>query len=109
METIKISVEVSVNLSESTQQFIASLVGAALKPTCSCASLDDEAPVPAPAPAPEATSSLDIEDLRTKLKDKVNEHRETIKAKLTELGAPSVTKLDKSKYQEMYDFLISLP
>ena len=110
MEAIKISVEVSVNLnlSENTQQFITSLLRT-LTPIGPCVSSEEAAPIQEAAPVQEATSSLDIEDLRTCLKDKVNEHREAIKQKLTELGAPSVTKLDKSKYQEMYDFLISLP
>ena len=39
---------------------------------------------------------------------KVNEHRDVIKQKLNELGAPSVTKLNPSKYDEMYNFLESL-
>ena len=42
------------------------------------------------------------------LAQKVNEHRDTIKQKLDEFGAPSVTKLDPSKYDEMYNFLESL-
>ena len=42
------------------------------------------------------------------LSEKVNAHRNEIKGKLSALGAPSVTKLDQSKYQEMYDFLIAL-
>ena len=42
------------------------------------------------------------------LAKKVNEHRDVIKQKLNELGAPSVTKLDTAKYDEMYNFLESL-
>ena len=42
------------------------------------------------------------------LAQKVNEHRDVIKQKLNEFGAPSVTKLDPSKYDEMYNFLESL-
>ena len=42
------------------------------------------------------------------LAQKVNEHRGVIKQKLNEFGAPSVTKLDPSKYDEMYNFLKSL-
>ena len=42
------------------------------------------------------------------LAKKVNEHRDEIKQKLNELGAPSVTKLDPAKYDEMYNFLESL-
>lgn len=65
----------------------------------------------APAPKPQnqaAAPTVSIEDVRKVLAEKVNDHRETIKGKLEELGAPSVTKLDPSKYQEMYDFLSSL-
>ena len=104
MEAIKISVEVSVNLSESTQQFIASIFSRSIS-----------APQPAPAkpvaaapqPAP-VSSSVSIEDVRRVLAQKVNEHRDVIKQKLNEFGAPSVTKLDPAKYDEMYNFLNSL-
>ena len=66
-------------------------------------------PAPEPAKQAEATkSSVGIEDVRKVLASKVNDHRDVIKEKLNELGAPSVTKLAKEKYQEMYDFLISL-
>lgn len=53
-------------------------------------------------------STISIESVRAVLATKVNDHREAIKNKLNELGAPSVTKLDPSKYQEMYDFLNNL-
>ena len=96
METIKISVEVSVNLSESTQSFIKSLF----------TSTEVKQPeVKQPEPA---KSSKTIEDVRKALSLKVNEHREKIKQKLNELGAPSVTKLDASKYDELYNFLEAL-
>ena len=90
METIKISVEVSVNLSENTQNFIKSLFNAA------------------PATKPAAPASKSIEDVRKMLAQKVNENRDVIKQKLNELGAPSVTKLDPAKYDEMYNFLAEL-
>lgn len=125
MEPTKISVEVRVSLSENTQKFIESLFRTAA-PSCDCASVSDTkvpasapaakvpaakvpaAAAPAPAPAPAAKSSIDIETLRTALSAKVNAHRAEIKAKLTELGAPSVTKLDPGKYQELYDYLTAL-
>ena len=105
MEAIKISVEISVNLSESTQNFIKSLFSA---PRC-----EDYKPAATPAPeasaAPVAPSvSKSIEDVRGMLAKKVNDHREAIKQKLNELGAPSVTKLDPAKYDKMYDFLAAL-
>lgn len=139
METIKISVEVSVNLSENTQNFIKSLFGNAIAPSAPAAPAAKPAPAapaapakPAPAkptpqpaahaqtqsaakPAPSApaapaasSASKNIEDVRGVLAKKVNEHRDEIKQKLNELGAPSVTKLDPAKYDEMYNFLESL-
>lgn len=145
METIKISVEVSVNLSENTQNFIKSLFAsnalvnrvaadnydpsqedfaqankkpAPVKPAPAKPTSQPAAPVqtqsaaePAPsAPAAPAASSASksIEDVRGMLAKKVNEHRDVIKQKLNELGAPSVTKLDPAKYDEMYNFLKSL-
>lgn len=136
METIKISVEVSVNLSENTQKFLTSLFGNAIAPSAPAAPASKPAPAalakPAPAkptpqpaapaqtqsaaePAPSApaapaasSASKSIEDVRGMLAKKVNEHRDVIKQKLIELGAPSVTKLDPAKYDEMYNFLKSL-
>ena len=137
MEAIKISVEVSVNLSENTQNFIKSLFGkAAVTTTANAQKPATAAPAQAPKPqapkpqAPAATSaptksvanpasgapavqaassaSKSIEDVRKMLAQKVNEHRDVIKQKLNEFGAPSVTKLDPSKYDEMYNFLESL-
>ena len=136
METIKISVDVCVNLSESTQNFIKSLLtcsthaksSAALapgvpaaqaaaaptsEPTKPSAAPAPAKPVASPAPgvpAAQAASSAtkSIEDVRTMLASKVNAHRSEIKEKLNELGAPSVTKLDPSKYDDMYNFLESL-
>lgn len=135
METIKISVEVSVNLSENTQNFIKSLFSNA--PVTQIASASKPAPQPTPAkpapakptpqpaapaqiqsaakPVPSApaapaasSASKTIEDVRGMLAKKVNEHRDVIKQKLNELGAPSVTKLDPAKYDEMYNFLVEL-
>lgn len=143
METIKISVEVSVNLSENTQKFLTSLFGNAITPSAPAAPAQKPAsvapakpapqPTPAPAPKPQApaaapaqtqsaaepapsapaapaasSASKSIEDVRGMLAKKVNEHRDVIKQKLNELGAPSVTKLDPAKYDEMYNFLESL-
>ena len=144
MEAIKISVEVSVNLSENTQNFIKSLFGGAMvtattqaqkpasaAPATPAKPASQSAPAPAPkpqapaaapaptkpaatpasgAPAAQAASSASksIEDVRKMLAQKVNEHRDVIKQKLNEFGAPSVTKLDPSKYDEMYNFLESL-
>ena len=137
MEAVKISVEVTVNLSEGTQNFIKSLFGGTMatattqKPAPATAKPAPATAKPAPAtakPAPAApaaakpatvaptttkptaapSASKNIEDVRKMLAQKVNEHRDVIKQKLDEFGAPSVTKLDPSKYDEMYNFLESL-
>jgi outer membrane biosynthesis protein TonB len=69
-----------------------------------------EQPKPAVAPAPTVStqSSVTIDGLRELAMTKMNAHRVEIKQKLTELGTPSITKLDVAKYQEMYDFLNGL-
>lgn len=129
METIKISVEVSVNLSENTQKFLTSLFGNAIAPSAPAPTAPAKPapakPTPQPAapaqtqsaakPAPSApaapaasSASKSIEDVRAMLAKKVNEHRDVIKQKLNELGTPSVTKLDPAKYDEMFNFLESL-
>lgn len=127
MEAIKISVEVSVNLSENTQNFIKSLFCGAMvtataqtqKPAPAAPAKPASQPAPAQAPKPQApaaapaaqaasSASKSIEDVRKMLVQKVNEHRDVIKQKLNELGAPSVTKLDPAKYDEMFNFLESL-
>ena len=53
-------------------------------------------------------TEIKISDLRTLLSKKVDEHRDDIKAKLTELGAKNVTTLDDAKYEEFYTFLKGL-
>lgn len=86
---------------------------------------DVKKPAPAPAPAPkkteepepmpmDANSSLgsdpavSIQDIRILLASKVDNHREAIRAKLTELGARSVTGLDARNYDAFYEFLKDL-
>ena len=125
MESIKISVEVSVNLSENTQNFIKSLFAATVskaavpkvkQTTVPVAPETKQTIVPAPVeakpveakPVESSAPAVSIEDVRQELVKKVNAHREENKAKLTEFGAPSVTKLDSSKYEAMYNFLTSL-
>ena len=106
LEPIKVSVDVNVHLSEKTEGFILDLVKSIMPDV-----VKDPA---APAAKPEsksantASDNISIEDVREALSKKVATHRSEIKEKLTELGAPSVTKLDKSKYSEMLNFLNSL-
>lgn len=83
---------------------------------------DVKKPAPAPAPVPEKTEepepmpmdansslgsdpAVSIQDIRTLLASKVDNHRETIRAKLTELGAKNVTGLDVRNYDAFYEFL----
>lgn len=86
---------------------------------------DVKKPAPAPAPAPknveesepmpmDVNSSLgsdpavSIQDIRTLLASKVDNNREAIRAKLTELGARNVTGLDARNYDAFYEFLKDL-
>lgn len=110
MEPIKIEVSVELNLSEDVKNFVASLVSNSSKQAAPAAK-----PAPAPAkPAAQAAkpaedkAEVSIEDVRKALASKVANHRAEIKDKLDEFGAPSVTKLDPAKYQEMLDYLNSL-
>ena len=117
LEPIKVSVDVNVHLSEKTEGFILDLVKSIMpdvvKAPAAPAAKPESKPA-APAAKPEsnqantASDNISIEDVREALSKKVATHRSEIKEKLTELGAPSVTKLDKSKYSEMLNFLNSL-
>lgn len=80
------------------------------KPAVTAPAKPAEQPKPVAAPAPTAStqSSITIDGLRELAMTKMNAHRVEIKQKLTELGTPSITKLDVAKYQEMYDFLNGL-
>lgn len=119
LEPIKVSVDVNVHLSEKTEQFILGLFSGksvnntkpaspAAKPESKPAAPAATAAKPESKPANTASDNISIEDVREALSKKVATHRSEIKEKLTELGAPSVTKLDKSKYSEMLNFINSL-
>ena len=128
LEPIKVSVDVNVHLSEKTEGFILDLVKSIMpdvvkdpaapaakqesKPAAPAAKPESKPAAPAAKqeskPANTASDNISIEDVREALSKKVATHRSEIKEKLTELGAPSVTKLDKSKYSEMLNFLNSL-
>lgn len=133
METIKVSVDVNINFSESAKAFLSGLFGQ--QPKCNTEVTNVEQPkfvtqpVPtqnaqpvktqefakpvvsapaAPAHSVPTSSAIKIDQVRKALAEKVNDHRAAIKAKLEELGAPSVTKLDPAKYEDMYNFLTQL-
>lgn len=70
-----------------------------------------EKPEPMPMDANSSLGSdpaVSIQDIRTLLASKVDNHRETIRAKLTELGARNVTGLDARNYDAFYEFLKDL-
>ena len=128
MEPIQINV--TIKFDDATQAFLGSLFGglvkpageqtkpvtqqkpaAEQKPAVEQKPAAEQKPAEQQKPAPAATpaqSSITIDSLRELAMTKMNAHRVEIKQKLTELGTPSITKLDVSKYQEMYDFLKGL-
>lgn len=126
MEPIKVSVDVNLHLSERTEQFILGLFSGnkpasqapatPAKPESKPASQVPATPAKpeskpasqAPATPAKSESNVSIDDVRKALSSKIATHRSEIKDKLAELGAPSVTKLDQSKYQDMLDFLNTL-
>lgn len=68
-----------------------------------------------PEPMPMDTNSslgsdpaVSIQDIRTLLASKVDNNREAIRAKLTEMGARNVTGLDARNYDAFYEFLKGL-
>ena len=98
MDSIKISVDVNVHLSEKTEGFILDLVKSIMPGV-----------VKAPAaPAAPAAPTLTIDDVRKVVASKAAAHRDEVKAKLTELGAKNVTTLDPGKYQTLVDYLNTL-
>ena len=110
MSNFKISVDVNIDLSESTKNFINALLKAEAQKAEAPKAEASKAEAPkAEAPKAEASkATVTIDMVRKALSEKVNDNRASIKEKLTSLGAPSVTKLDHSKYEEMYNYLISL-
>jgi outer membrane biosynthesis protein TonB len=56
----------------------------------------------------EVTSEIKIDDVRTQLSAKVNDNRDAIKQKLTDLGANNISSLDPAHYQELFDYLKAL-
>lgn len=129
MEPIKISVDVKIDFSESVKNFVSELFSGVKASTSATPAAPakpvstptapakpasvPQAPVassakPVSAPQAPAAPAISIETVRQALAAKVNSHREEIKAKLNELGSPSVTKLNPEKYGEMLAFLNSL-
>lgn len=69
----------------------------------------EEAPEEEVQEAPKAeVKTIKLETVRAALSQKVKEHRDEIKAKLSDYGTANVTNLDPSKYAEFMDFLEAL-
>ena len=123
MEQIKFGVEINLNLSPVAEQFLATL-SKAMEQHSNCGPIDDETIKPKKPAKPRPTKQkpanvepetvepetvvVTIDELRRLVGLKVANNREAIKAKLNELGAPSVTKLDPTNYVALYNFLIEL-
>lgn len=129
METIKLAVEIKVDFSDSTKAFITALLtsihtdgGETVKKvqnekeTTENKSIPDvkenEVKLPKadkPAEVQEMPKTvITIEEIRNAVMGKVNDFRDEIKAKLSELNAPSVSKISPDKYEEFYNFINSL-
>ena len=132
MNTIEVNLHVNISLNEDVKSFFTELFGhnheeqiaksLQEQPAKQIAKSLQEQPAKQPVKQPEKPSqeqpakqpesknqsSITIEDVRSALMQKVNEHRDAIKNKLNDLGAKSVTSLDPSKYEEMFDYLNSL-
>ena len=62
----------------------------------------------APKEKPKPAGNVTIDQIRTKLAEKVGDHRTEIKDKLTALKANNVSSLDPDHYFEFYSFLEDL-
>lgn len=112
-----IKINISVKLSDDTKEFLMSLFGKSDVTKVEVLesepkSAQKSAPKPASVPKTDTSGkdepSITIEMVRELLSDKVKEHRSEIKERLSELGAPSVTKLSPDKYKDLYGFLLKL-
>lgn len=135
MEAIKVSIDINVDLSESTKQFLAtcfmphcncgcSPIGTGIIPTEPTAPAAPAAPAipskPAPAAvqapaapaaptvAQNAEAEVTIEMVRKVVAAKSGTHKEELRAKLTECGAKNVSTLEPAKYKEFYEFAKAL-
>lgn len=113
----KVKIEIYLDTEDAEQkQLLAALLGVN----------SEAAPAPEPEAKPETKTSkktssgkkkssskkkepeIAIEDVRKAVSEKVNDHRATIKKKLTELGAKNVTSLAEASYGEFLEFVNEL-
>lgn len=129
METLNISISVNVDLTDGTKNFLRELFNKQVsepatgeKPSVK----DKEKPVTAveekqvalaeekpkktksSAKKEQPNNAVSIDDIRAAVIEKINDHREVIKQKLTDYGVPNVTKLQEENYAEFFNFLKSL-
>lgn len=132
MDPIKISINVNVELSEATRNFISGLFGKVIEaapavetttkkiaPTTTTSTAGTTTATTKAAAASTTTtttaaavaeeeSEYSITDVRSFMAQKLNDHRSEIKKKLTALGTDSVTNLEKAHYAEFIEYLQSL-
>lgn len=63
---------------------------------------------PAAEETPAQTSKITIKQVREKLSEKIDSHRDAIIDKLGELGAQSVSTLKEDKYEAFFEYLETL-
>lgn len=66
------------------------------------------APAQSAAPAQTAQAGVTLDMLRLVVGEKAADHRDEIKAKLTEMGVEKVTLLPQEKWPEFYDYVKGL-
>ena len=67
-----------------------------------------ETPSETPKTEQKAEKGITLEDIRSLTSKKAKDHREAIKAKITEWGANNVVQIPEDKFKEFMDFLNSL-
>lgn len=67
-----------------------------------------ETPSETPKAEQKAEKGINLEDIRSLTSKKAKDHREAIKAKITEWGANNVVQIPEDKFKEFMDFLNSL-
>lgn len=65
-------------------------------------------PAETPKTEEKAEKGITLEDIRSLTSKKAKDHREAIKAKITEWGANNVVQIPEDKFKEFMDFLNSL-
>lgn len=115
----EILVKVQIELSDSTKAFVQSLFShsESTKPVEVIKATTEQKPATdtvatktaAKAVTPDkASAAISIEELRKLTVSLAETHREEIRAKLKKLGATSVSTLDKAKYPEYHEFILSI-